>query len=337
MLLRSVAYRKIAIVISGADAVAAFAPIHCPGKAGPVRLECLGLSSDTPFNPRALGRRSGSRERGRGASRCAGGEQDGLAERGSWAVGWPWVARRSPAVAGLRDRPPRRHTAGLKPTVLTDCRDSEVAADDASPPVLGAVVAVLASLLFAVVTELQRFIAHNPTLVHHAKTLARLCISSITWLFFESLRAVRTSELVKQGHIQLRAKRNFEAGSVAAGTRPITSSAVWRPRPVSPQSWSTRPVPILPRHATVNVPATLHMHSFAMSSKADGEFSLKTSSKKVSSSKKTSKTAAMMLQKKKEEWSYLSAPSSTLQEEMAASDRRMTRQQKCVPDHKERV
>jgi hypothetical protein len=63
MLLRSVAYRKIAIVLSGADAVAAFAPIHCPGKAGPVRLECLGLSSDTPFNPRALGRRSGSLQR----------------------------------------------------------------------------------------------------------------------------------------------------------------------------------------------------------------------------------------------------------------------------------
>lgn len=240
------------IVLSGADALAAFAPIHCPGKAGPGRLECLGLSSDTyKADPRA----TGSRERGTRACSLAGGEPDSLVARGSPAVGWRGAARRSVAVGGVV----------LKPTVSTDGRqDSEVAADDVllrSPPVLGGVVAVLASLLFARVKELQRFCAHKPTLmVHHAKTLARLCITSVGWLFFESLRALRTSELVKQGHVQLRAKRSLEAGSVAAGrggTRPV-SSQPWRPRPVSPQSWSgTRPVPILPRHATANVPATL--------------------------------------------------------------------------------
>jgi len=258
------AAEALLIVLSGADALAAFAPIHCPGKAGPVRLECLGLSSDTSSNPRA----PGSRERETGACILSFGEPDSLAARGSRAVGWPGVARRSPAVACLRDD---TGAAGLKPTVSTDGRqDSGVAAVYVirSPPVLGGVVAVLASRLFAGVKELQGFIAHNPTLmVHHAKTLARLCITSISWLFFESLRAVRTSELVKQGHVQLRAKRSLEAGSVAAGTRPITSSAgwgtrsvssqPWRPRPVSPQSLSTRPVPILPRHATANVPATL--------------------------------------------------------------------------------
>ena len=43
------AAEALLIVLSGADALAAFAPIHCPGKAGPVRLECLGLSSDTSY------------------------------------------------------------------------------------------------------------------------------------------------------------------------------------------------------------------------------------------------------------------------------------------------
>jgi parvulin-like peptidyl-prolyl isomerase len=72
-------------------------------------------------------------------------------------------------------------------------------------------------------------------------------------------------------------------------------------------------VPILPRHATANVPATL---AEACLGKNKLQESLKL--------QENEQTAAMMLRMKQEEWSYLSAPSSELQEEMAASDRRMT-------------
>jgi len=104
------------------------------------------------------------------------------------------------------------------------------------------VLAVLVSLFVAMLQELKLFIVHNSAImrvVHHANT----SLSSINELFFKVFFKIRASELVKQTHTQLRAKKNASTSSAAIGqgtTRLVVPSALWGTRPMS---WGTRPVP----------------------------------------------------------------------------------------------